>query len=219
MEPDTDIPPAATQRRRQARADETRRALLDAALREFADKGFDAASTRSIAAAAGTHQPQINYHFESKEALWRAAVDHLFDRLDEVMSGHVERPDGAESPLERVAVMIRAFVRAAAELPELNRIMVREATSDSPRLRWIVDRHTRGRFRDAVAAWQSVQHLDGVNQMEDSIFYYSVVGATSLAYANAPEARLLDSDPTSERYVSAHADAVVRMFLPGYRTD
>lgn len=219
MEPDTDMPQAKPQRRRQARADETRQALLDAALSEFADKGFDATSTRSIAAAAGTHQPQINYHFESKAALWRAAVDHLFDRLDEVMSLHAANPDEAKSPLERPAVLIRAFVFAAAELPELNRIMVREATSDSPRLRWIVDRHTRGRFADAVAVWQSVQHLDGVNRMENSIFYYSLVGATSLAYANAPEARLLGADPNSYRYVSAHADAVVRMFLPGYRTD
>ena len=34
---------------------------------EFAAHGFEGASTRAIAAAAGTHQPQINYHFESKD--------------------------------------------------------------------------------------------------------------------------------------------------------
>ena len=62
-----------------AEADE---ALLDAALHEFAAHGFDGASTRAIATRAGVHQPQINYHFDSKEALWRAAVDHLFARLD-----------------------------------------------------------------------------------------------------------------------------------------
>ncbi|MEZ5226595.1 MAG: helix-turn-helix domain-containing protein [Acidimicrobiales bacterium] len=42
-----------------------RRALVEAALHEFAAHGFDAASTRAIATRAGTHQPQINYHFES----------------------------------------------------------------------------------------------------------------------------------------------------------
>ena len=78
--------PAATPRRRQARATATRSALLDAALTEFAAHGFEGASTRRIAAAAGTHQPQINYHFESKEELWQAAVDHLFDRLDHAVA-------------------------------------------------------------------------------------------------------------------------------------
>jgi AcrR family transcriptional regulator len=48
---------------------------------EFAAKGFHGASTRSIAERVDAYQPQINYHFESKEALWTAAVDHLFDLL------------------------------------------------------------------------------------------------------------------------------------------
>ena len=37
-----------------------------------------AASTTSIARRVDAHQPQINYHFDSKQALWTAAVDHLF---------------------------------------------------------------------------------------------------------------------------------------------
>jgi len=33
------------------------------------------------------HQPQINYHFESKAALWTAAVDYLFGLLGEALEG------------------------------------------------------------------------------------------------------------------------------------
>jgi len=65
----THLPYPPRPRRRQARADATRTALLDAALVEFAANGFEGASTRTIAERAGTHQPQINYHFDSKEAL------------------------------------------------------------------------------------------------------------------------------------------------------
>lgn len=205
----------ATPRRRQARAEETRRALLDAALNEFAENGFDAASTRTIARAAGSHQPQINYHFDSKEALWHAAVDHLFARLDELLARHTVEPPESATPIDRMALLIRTFVRAIAEIPELNRIMVREAISDSDRLRWIVERHTRPRFAELVAAWRTVRNNSDITPLDESIFYYSFVGATSLAYANAPEARLLGTDPTSEEFITAHADAVVRMFLPG----
>ena len=207
--------PSPTPRKRQARAEGTRQALLDAALTEFAEKGFEAASTRAIAAAAGTHQPQINYHFESKEALWQATVDRLFARLDETMAQHGFRVDNTEPSIQLLADLIRASVRTAAEFPELNRIMVREATSDSPRLRWIVDHHVRPRFEHAVHLWRSIQDEDGVNPMDEGVFYYSLVGATSLGCANAPEARLLGSDPGSEQYIAAHAEAVVRMFVPG----
>ena len=56
---------------RRTRSD-LREQLLESALVEFAAKGFDGASTRSIAERVDAHQPQINYHFDSKEALWTA---------------------------------------------------------------------------------------------------------------------------------------------------
>jgi hypothetical protein len=52
-------------RHRRPRAD-IREELLKSALVEFGAKGFDGASTRAIAARIQAHQPQINYHFESK---------------------------------------------------------------------------------------------------------------------------------------------------------
>ena len=69
-------------RLRRTRTD-IREALLESALIEFGAKGFDGASTRAIASRVQAHRPQINYHFESKTALWTAAVDHLFGLLRE----------------------------------------------------------------------------------------------------------------------------------------
>src|ERR1700756_2925132 len=120
-----------------------REQLVESALVEFGAKGFDGASTRSIAERVDAHQPQINYHFDSKEALWFAAVDHLFALLGEQLAG-LPLLDHVEDPQELAAVFadaIHRFVRFAAAHPELNRIMVHEATEDSARLRWMVDRH------------------------------------------------------------------------------
>src|SRR5882757_8685357 len=69
-------------RRDHERGVATRQALLESALHEFAASGFEAASTRAIAARAGVRQSQLTYHFDSKDVLWRAAVDHLFGRFD-----------------------------------------------------------------------------------------------------------------------------------------
>ncbi len=205
-------------RRRQARATATRSALLDAALTEFAAYGFEGASTRRIAAAAGTHQPQINYHFESKDVLWQAAVDHLFERLDDAVRHYLADQDlgdhtiGWGSPAG-FAANLRAFVHAAAGLPELNRIMVQEATIASERLRWIVEHHTRPRFDLVTTQWRKLRAQGQVADIDEVVLYYSLVGAASLAYVNAPEARLLGHDTLDESFISAHADALVAMFL------
>ncbi|MEM8620078.1 MAG: TetR/AcrR family transcriptional regulator [Actinomycetota bacterium] len=187
---------------------------MEAALVEFAAHGFEAASTRAIAAAANTQQPQINYHFESKEALWRAALDHLFERLDESMQRHATLLPAPTTPRERLAIVVRSFVHAAAELPELNRIMVHESTVPSDRLRWIVDRHTRPRFELVITEWRAAQASGVVPPIDESVLYYSLVGAASLAYVNAPEAELLGYDTLDPAFIQAHADALVSTFLP-----
>jgi len=204
---------ADTPRRRQARSAATREALLDAALSEFAAHGFEGASTRSIATAAGTHQPQINYHFESKDELWRAAVDHLFAQLDDAVGRHLRELPPASGDRARFARGLRAFVRAAAELPELNRIMVQEATIDSERLNWIVERHTRPRFEILTSDWRRLRSAGQVADIDDVVVYYSLVGAASLPYVNAPEARLLGHDTGKQAFIESHAEALVTLFL------
>src|SRR4029078_6054061 len=93
-----------------------REALLESALVEFGEKGFDGASTRAIAARIHAHQPQINYHFESKTALWTAAVDHLFGLLREAFDGAIPAKLAGVDVSELAAAFaygIRRFVRFA----------------------------------------------------------------------------------------------------------
>src|SRR5690349_16857475 len=128
---------------RRSRGD-VRELLLESALIEFAAKGFDGASTTSIARRVDAHQPQINYHFESKQALWTAAVDHLFALLHQDLGGLPPASADVDDPMalgQATADLIRRFVRFAAAHPELNRILVHEGTEDGSRLRYIVDTH------------------------------------------------------------------------------
>ena len=55
--------------------DQTRRALLDAAVRLVAERGWDAVTTRQIAERAGVNQGLIHYHFRSKDQLLHAAFE------------------------------------------------------------------------------------------------------------------------------------------------
>jgi TetR/AcrR family transcriptional regulator len=193
----------------------TRSRLLEAALVEFSRSGFEGTSTRAIAARAGCHQPQINYHFASKEALWEAAVDFVFADLVVAMAPLATIDD----PVERFAEGIRLFVRFAARRPELNRIMVAEAMASSSRLAWIVDRHGRNAYEFNNRVWRELRATDRGAPINERFVHHTIAGAASLLWANAPEAALLD--PTfviDDETVRAHADSLIILFVPDYHT-
>ncbi|MEM7342513.1 MAG: TetR/AcrR family transcriptional regulator, partial [Actinomycetota bacterium] len=78
---------------------------------------------------------------------------------------------------------------------------------------WIVDRHIRPGFEVVIGAWNQLLTRDEVPPIEAGVLYYSVIGGASLAYVNAAEARPLGIDPLDDRFVEAHADALVAMVL------
>jgi AcrR family transcriptional regulator len=205
-------------RLRRTRSD-IREALLESALAEFGAKGFEGASTRTIASRVQAHQPQINYHFESKTALWTAAVDHLFGLLREAIYGVIPAKLAGVDALELAAAFadgIRGFVRFAAEHPELNQIMVHEGTAPSDRLTWLTETHIKPFFNGIQPAWKMLRDAGVAAPIESDILYYVLIGAASLPYVNAAEVRLLTGrDPKSPTWIDAHADGLVSILLPG----
>jgi TetR/AcrR family transcriptional regulator len=201
----------AVETRHERKSEQTRTNLLDAALIEFSMSGLEGTSTRSIARRAGCHQPQINYHFSSKEALWEASVTHLFDQLHASVDGPSLPPD----PIDAMQERMRRFVRFAAVHPELNRIMVAEAMADSQRLKWIVETHSRAAHTSMVDAWRLVRATGAGADIDERLVYHLFIGAASLLWANAPEAMMLDDTlrPTDE-CIELHANAVIALFFP-----
>jgi len=203
----------------QLRGEQTRRQLLDAALVEFAAVGFDAASTRAIAARAGVKQGQLTYHFPTKDELWQATVDCLFARFDEESASLAASFPPPSDEATAIEVAVRVLVRVVSRLPELNRVMIHASTADSDRLAWLVERHVRPRFDELSRLWERVRaaratHLDA----DPLLIYYCVIGAASLLYVNAPEAARLSSradgtDVVSGALVESHADAIIAMLL------
>ena len=205
-------------RLRRTRTD-IREALLESALVEFGAKGFDGATTRAIASRVQAHQPQINYHFESKTALWTAAVDYLFGLLRETFRGVFPvKPTeiGMPALAAGYAEGIRRLVRFVAAHPELNQIMVHEGTAPSDRLTWLTETHVRPFFNGIRPGWQMLRDAGVAAPIDSEILYYVLIGAASLPYVNASEVRLLTGrDPDDPTWIDAHADGLVAILLPG----
>ncbi|MDT5214042.1 MAG: TetR/AcrR family transcriptional regulator [Mycobacterium sp.] len=206
-------------RHRRPRAD-IREQLLKSALIEFGAKGFDGASTRAIARRIEAHQPQINYHFESKAALWTEAVEYLFGLLRTALWG-VLPSNAADVEVGELASAfadgIRRFVGFAAEHPELNQIIVVEGTTANDRSKWMTQTHVKPFFIGIRASWTVLRNAGIAAPIDDDMIYYAIIGAASLPYVNAPEVRLLTGrDPNDPRWIEAHADGLIATLLPGW---
>ncbi len=118
------------------RGDATRAALLAAALQVFGDKGFEAASTRQIAAAARANIAMIAYHFGGKEGLRAACADHVAAVLSGIFgtaaAPRVETASQARAALKALArAGVRGIVADEAARP-LARFLLREISDPSP---------------------------------------------------------------------------------------
>lgn len=114
------------------RGEETRAALLAAALALYGDKGYEATSTREIAAAAGVNVAMIAYHFGGKEGLRAACADHVAERLRGVFGApEASTPEAARAALATVVgALVRRIVADEAARP-LVRFMLREVSDPS----------------------------------------------------------------------------------------
>jgi len=85
-------------------------AILDAAARVFAEKGYERATMADVARTAGFAKASAYHYFDSKEALLYALLDHSLD----VLLDAVTRADpGPSAPASRrLARMIEAYVAA-----------------------------------------------------------------------------------------------------------
>jgi len=104
--------------RAEARAEDTRQEILDAAEGMFAERGFAAASMRAIAERAHTSQALLHHHFGTKARLYEAVKQRFTDRFN------AEAPAPAEelSPAFIVTV-VRGWFQFLSKNPNLSRLL------------------------------------------------------------------------------------------------
>jgi AcrR family transcriptional regulator len=90
----------------------TRKAILDAALDLFADKGYFGTSLREIAQAVGVRESAFYNYFESKEALFIALLETAREYRTEQWAAFLAEPiTDARSTLERLSTRVLDFFR------------------------------------------------------------------------------------------------------------
>jgi TetR/AcrR family transcriptional regulator len=194
-------------------ADATRERILASALDLFSELSFEGATTRQIAARAEVTQPLLNYHFSSKDELWRAAVDRLFEELNGVLGKRREGLRGVDEVTVARLVM-REFIYFSAAHPQLHRVITQECKADGPRMDWLVDRHIRPLYESTIEMFNGLVEQGHVPDIPPAHLYYILTGAGPTMFVLAPECRRLAGiDPLAPEVVEAHADAVMALLF------
>src|SRR6185437_9663977 len=113
-----------------AASDQTRAALVHAALQLFGAKGFDGTSTREIAALAKANIGSIAYHFGGKEGLRLGAADYIVETIQSVATQALrgvppmeDAPVSAEAARQQLQGAIERMVQFIVARPEAGEIV------------------------------------------------------------------------------------------------
>jgi TetR/AcrR family transcriptional regulator len=190
----------------------TRARILECALEAFAERGFEGATVRDIAAAAGVNHGLIKYHFGDKDSLWKSAVEFLFIRMHDEISP----PEGDDKlpAFEQLKSWIRRYVGYCARHPEHARIMVQESIRDSDRLRWAVDNFIKPDHDSRTLLYDKNLKNGLYPNISRYSITYIIVAVSQYLFMLGHEVKLIYGIDTSDpEVIDAHADAIIELFF------
>jgi AcrR family transcriptional regulator len=173
-------------RAEQQRSLETRGAILDAAIAEFAERGFEGASIRAIADRLGLQHPLITYHYRSKDILWRAAAEHAFAQIRAGWDTSV--PENSDlPPLDRLREEYATLFRYTVAFPEFHRFMRQEAFTNTPRLKWVAKTVVAPLLERLIPQIVAAQRQGLLPAVDPILFHYMMVSLTATLSGFGPE--------------------------------
>src|SRR6185436_7953355 len=191
--PEAKLDPVRVPRTQQQRREETRRALLDAAVESLIEVGFARTTTLEVQRRANASRGALLHHFPSKTELLVAAIDHLAEmRARELKMLAAQLPDGharTDAVLELLwQCFSGTFFQVAMEL--------RTAARTDPELRPVLitaERALRERIflQARLLFGKDVSEHPGLERALDFTLQF-MIGAAMTAVLHRDDARLRD---------------------------
>lgn len=170
----------------QQRSIESRTSILEAALAEFADRGYDATSIRSIGERAGLHFTLVTYHFKNKRKLWEAAISHFFEEINDSWQTEMATLASVD-PLDLLRHQFHSFLKFTVRYPNFHRALLQENRHSSPRLEWVIRYFVKPIMDATIPNIVKAQKNGSIQKCDHVLFYYMILGACAALSANAGE--------------------------------
>jgi AcrR family transcriptional regulator len=188
-----------------ANKDQKLDALLSAAARVFAERGYHQTSMRDLARASGVSLAGLYYYVESKEELLYLIQRNNFER---VIAGMQERLAGATDPVDRLMRFIDNHLDYFATHMAEMKVLSHEAGALSGDWLHGVDEMKRAYTRALMDILAAIEDAHGPAHANRRVAAYSLFGMMNWIYNWY--------DPNGDLGVELLAQNVGRIFLGGY---
>jgi TetR/AcrR family transcriptional regulator len=190
--------------------EESRAAILKAAVGEFAREGVAGARTDAIARSARVNKALLYYYFKDKEALYQAVLDEVFSgvrvAIDQALSQQLP-------PRERLAAYVRAHFNYIASNPLYPRIVNAEflrAGREPARLQRVAKEYFRPIFIKLAALLEEGANAGEFRRVDPGQFIPSMLSVIVFYFTTAPILRVMTGlDPMSPERLAERRAAVI----------
>jgi TetR/AcrR family transcriptional regulator len=183
--------------------EESRAAILEAAVGEFAEHGIAGARTDAIARAAHVNKALLYYYFKDKDALYEAVLDLVFSGLRAQVTPVL---DSDLPPRQKMLEYLGAYFDYIAANPRFPRVVqgewVRSGAKGSAPMQRVARKYFRPIFEklsEVLREGIRTGEFRAVNPMD---FLPSVVAVIVFYFTTAPLMKaLMKVDPLSEERI------------------
>ncbi|CAH0990476.1 hypothetical protein SIN8267_00568 [Sinobacterium norvegicum] len=216
-QPSTDT---MNQRQRQRLA--TRTKILESAASVFAELGFEAASMGEIAKRGDLKKALVQYHFETKEQLWKETVDRLWQERKTALPSIDLSQCNQESDQHLLTDILKSIIIFAKAHPKWLYIMFRESSGKGQRLEWFINHYMREDYDSSIRFVESFQQRGLLPAGNPLHLTHIICGALTYVLFIAPmSTKVTGIDPTSDEAIDGLVSMLVGLLqhsLPGKNT-
>ena len=186
----------------------TRHQVLQAALRKFADCGYEGTSVQDIVEAAQVTKPTLYYYFGNKAELYQALVDYAHDERRRLMQAAAERGDTLAGKLVEILAAVFDFLQNNRDLMRIAFATAFAAPGELPAEIHYVDKCSRNFefIHELIRRGQATGELDRRFDSKELAFgIYGQLNIYIMAHLLMPDCKL--NRQTAQR--------IVQLFLAG----
>lgn len=201
----------------------TRKKLLNAAERLFADHGYDGTSLRDISEASECHLALSTYHFGTKEQMFDEVIRRRAVQLEEQRLAGLARIDlEAQPQAETVRLLIEAYVQPMIRAGHSNsvqwRAYVRLMAGMVNIKRWtpLIQKHFDPCAQIFIAAWRKVQPEAKNDSLLNTFSFMVVTTLYTCSYTNRFENWKASARAARKSDVDALTEDLIRFVHAGF---
>ena len=202
---------------RERNPDRSRTAILDAAERLFAERGYDTTSLADVGASAGVSRATPGYFFGSKAELYAAVLERCLDEVRVAVRTGRDRAMASSRPVEEIlAGAVGDYFDFLASHPNFVRLIEREALSGRLDPGAVPPRLAAG--QEALAAIAAELGLDPAPSGEAAQLLLSIISLCWFPLVHADTvASAVGVDLTDSAHREQRKRHVVALVLHGLR--